>query len=102
MLATSTSRLRVSMVTSPSWEQPQIRPNLKRGERLRFISFVSASIRGDLLWMEVDLTAATDVRFTNARIDSVVDEPKSWPKLGRLDLRGMTYTMLQDMAAVAR
>jgi hypothetical protein len=74
----------------------------QEGERLRFISFVSASIRGDLLWMEVDLTAATDVLFTNARIDSVVDEPKSWPKLGRLDLRGMTYIMLRDMAAVAR
>jgi hypothetical protein len=76
-------------------------PEPQEGENLRSISFKNTSIRGSLEWFGVRVTAATNVLFTNANLGAFLDDPESWPELGRLDLRGMTYSTLKDISPTA-
>jgi hypothetical protein len=50
-----------------------------------------AAIDGTLYWVDIGLTGRTRLDLSDARVDSVWDDPKSWPAPGNLTLDGLIY-----------
>jgi len=61
-----------------------------------------ASIRTFLLWLNVVLNNGAIVDFRGASLGTLIDEPRSWPAPGKLELDGATYDQLAGPANDAR
>lgn len=64
------------------------------------LSLVRATVKGSLLWSEVEEAKTVQLDLTNATTGPLQDEPASWPATGNLTLDGFCYARISPPAPV--